>query len=215
MRPTNLHRFPHNPAHELAAAYEREHIAYELHDTLSQKLFSINLMVETLTRLADQQPDHIQPLLTELNQTTQETQAVLRVLMGTIQPGTATPPDLTARLRELVQAFEREFQTTIEVASIGQTTYVDSVEHAVYRIAQTALRLAFQQRAAHQAHLSLVRNPNCVTLILKDDGQSNVMTKSAEIMLMRARAAAIGGVLRTRALAQGGRVTKLIWRSGA
>ncbi|MEW5956744.1 MAG: sensor histidine kinase, partial [Chloroflexota bacterium] len=124
---------------EFAAAQERSRLAQELHDSVTQTIFSMNLTVQAARLLVDQNPGGVAGQLDRLQELAHSAAGEIRVLVGRLRPRSVVDEGLAAALRRL--AAERQtrdgLQVCLEVS--GHKELPEPVTVGLYRIAQEAL----------------------------------------------------------------------------
>jgi len=91
-------------AQELAAIQERQRLARDLHDSVSQSLFSASLSAEVLPRLWERQPEEGRRCLAELHRLTRGALAEMRTLLLELRPTALVETALGDLLSQLAEA---------------------------------------------------------------------------------------------------------------
>lgn len=124
---------------EFGAAQERSRLAQELHDSVTQTIFSMNLTVQAARMLVDKNPGGVAGQLDRLQELAHSAAGEIRVLVNQLRPRSIADEGLAAALRRL--AAERQardgLQVCLEVS--GQKELPEPVTLGLYRIAQEAL----------------------------------------------------------------------------
>ncbi|MBN1262374.1 MAG: GAF domain-containing protein [Anaerolineae bacterium] len=137
-------------AAELAAATERNRLARDLHDAVTQTLFSASLIAETLPALWESDRDDSRKLLLELRQLTRGALAEMRSLLLELRPTALVEANLGDLLRQLAEAMIGRTGLPVTVDVTGECHLATSVHVALYRIAQEALNNVVKHaRASH------------------------------------------------------------------
>ena len=89
---------------ELAASKERQRLARDLHDAVSQTLFSVSLIAEVLPRIYEKDPAAGRERLEELRQLTRGALAEMRMLLLELRPASLAETSLTDLLKQLSEA---------------------------------------------------------------------------------------------------------------
>ena len=126
-------------ASELAASHERQRLARDLHDAVSQTLFSVSLIAEVLPRIYARDPDQGAQRLEELRQLTRGALAEMRTLLLELRPAALAEANLPDLLKQLGEAVTGRARIPVEVVSEGSPELPSDVRLAFYRIAQEAL----------------------------------------------------------------------------
>ncbi len=182
-----------------ATLAERSRLARDLHDAVTQTLFSASLIAEVLPRLWERNPDIGRQRLEELRQLTRGALAEMRTLLLELRPATLTEIDLAELLRQLVEATTGRARLPVTLTIVGQPAMPADVRISFYRIAQEALHNVAKHSGASQATVALHAQPGNVTLCIRDNGSGfDLDTVSPDRMglrIMRERAEAIGARL--------------------
>jgi signal transduction histidine kinase len=206
-------------AEATAAAAERNRLARELHDAVSQTLFSASMIADVLPRLWERDPDEALRRLEMLRRLTRGAMAEMRTLLVELRPSALLEADLGELLLQLGQAvsgraaIEIDFKTeAIEAAPAP----LPEVKVALYRIAQEALNNVVKHAQADRATVDLRATAKGLRLSIRDDGYGFDLEEIPQghfgLGNMRERAEAIGAALEIES--QPGRGTQVVvtWR---
>jgi len=187
-------------AEEAAVASERHRLARDLHDAVSQTLFSASLIAETLPRVWERYPDEAWKSLAELRQLTRGALAEMRTLLLELRPKALTEAKLDKVLGNLIEAITSRTRIPISLAVEGNCALLPDVQIALYRIAQEALNNIAKHAKASQATVSLSCEPKKVELCISDDGRGfdpkSISPHHLGVGIMHERAKAIGATLK-------------------
>jgi PAS domain S-box-containing protein len=199
----------HEQAQALAAANERQRLARELHDAVSQTLFSATLIAETLPQLAERDITLVKEGLRELVVLTKGAFSEMRLLLLELRPAALleTPfPLLLSNLRNALQArldADLEFELAIDNLQLD-----DNVKIGLYRIMQETLNNIVKHSRAHHVSFKLRCQEDSLELRIVDDGQgfdvNLVQAHQLGLGIMRERAADLGFVLEIKSQPQQG-----------
>ncbi len=205
----------HAQAQELAAVNERQRLARELHDAVSQMLFSAKIIAEMLPRLRERDPDRVWRYLPELHRLIQGAMGEMRTLLLELRPGSLTDADLDVLLGYLVDAAGGRTSARISLTCEGYCMLRDEVQVAFYRIAQEALANAVKHARASAINLTLRSDDRRVELAVEDDGcgfePDKVRPQNLGLGIMRERAHEIGAELTIRTALQAGTSVRVVW----
>jgi signal transduction histidine kinase len=158
-------------AQDRAVLEERQRLARDLHDSVTQSLYSVTLHAEAATRLlAAGDVTTTATYLHELRDTAQEALDEMRLLIFELRPPVLEQVGLVAALQARLNAVEgrANLETRMIVNEVGDLP--SAVEQALYRIAQEALNNALKHASAHRITVQLLRAQSRVTLEIDDDG---------------------------------------------
>jgi PAS domain S-box-containing protein len=185
---------------EAAAAAERERIARELHDAVTQSLFSVASIAEALPRVWERDREEGKRALDELRRLTQGALAEMRAMLLELRPAALTEQKLGTLLRQLTDAMMGRTRMPVATTVVGDCPLPDDVQISLYRIAQEALNNVVKHARASEAKLSLHCQPSQVRLNISDDGRGfdpeSAQAHQLGLAIMRERAEAIGASLR-------------------
>jgi signal transduction histidine kinase len=184
---------------EAAVAAERSRLARDLHDAVTQTLFSASLIAEVLPRLWERNPAEGRRRLEELRQLTRGALAEMRTLLIELRPTALIEASLDELLHQLVEAVSLRSRVPITLNITGGCALPAEARVALYRIAQEALNNVAKHAGASCAELELSCGPDGYSLLIGDDGRGFDMTAvTAEHLgldIMRERAETIGATL--------------------
>lgn len=193
-------------ARDLAASEERNRLARELHDSVTQVLFAATLVAEVLPSIWRRDPTLAMDSLDQLRRLTHGALAEMRTLLLELRPSALvrTPlPELLAQLTEAVTSRTRlQFQLSLD----QMATLPEEVQVCCYRIAQEALNNVVKHAQARHVEVSLskmsLKAPFAsetdvgLALMIADDGVGFVAEERQSdhmgIAIMEERATAIG-----------------------
>lgn len=182
---------------EKAALEERARLARELHDSVTQSLYSISLFAEAARRLAasgDQEP--VGNLLAELGETARQALKEMRLLVYELRPAALEREGLVGALRARLEVVERRAGVEAELSVEGEGPLPRDVEETLYRIAQEALNNALKHAHADSVAVRLRIEADYVELEIADDGKGFDPGRSASglgIAGMQERARVLDG----------------------
>jgi signal transduction histidine kinase len=207
----------HDQAMQAAVTAERSRLARDLHDAVSQTLFSASVISETLPRLWKRDPSRVERGLEQLHQLTRGALAEMRALLVELRPTALVETDLGDLLHQLAEATTSRTRITASVAIEGKRALPPEVQIALYRIAQEALNNVVKHARASQVTLSFHNHPGQVELRIKDDGRgfdpSRVTPGHLGLGIMRERAQSLG--ITFEIASQPGQGTEIVVTFGA
>ncbi|MCL7454545.1 MAG: PAS domain S-box protein, partial [Anaerolineae bacterium] len=204
------HRRAQKALREAAAAAERSRLARDLHDSVTQALFSASLVAEVLPQVWRRSPAEAQRGLEELRLLTRNALAEMRTLLLELRPTALVQGRLNELLWQLTEATTGRTQL-VPVLNIEPVPKLPpEVQVAFYRVAQEALHNVVKHARANEVSVGLngsLRPPDegddrwrgQLTLSVSDDGQG-FEPKQAEpdclgLAIMRERAESIDAAL--------------------
>jgi PAS domain S-box-containing protein len=186
-------------AQELAAVEERQRLARDLHDAVSQTLFSASVIAEMLPRLWKSKPDSIPQRLTQLHRLIRGAMAEMRTLLIELRPTALVETDLSVLLSHLADAVAGRTSTNVVLNVDGSDALPAEVRIAFYRIAQEALNNVIKHARANKVEVTLQGSAGETILQVEDDGRgfdpNTVLSNHLGLNIMSERADEIGATL--------------------
>ncbi len=183
---------------EAAVSAERNRLARDLHDSVTQALYSQTLYAEAAVRQldtgkAERAAEHLQ----QLRQTAQQALREMRLLIFELRPPALAEAGLVAALQARLEAVEARTGVETAVIAPDELQLPPDVETGLYWIAQEALNNALKHAQAAKIGVTLAQTASGVTLTIADDGvglESAVSPPKGTLGLrgMQERAAQLG-----------------------
>jgi signal transduction histidine kinase len=188
-------------AQQLAVMKERNRLARDLHDSVTQALYGVALYAEAAARqLQVGQTDLVGAHLSEIRGTAQESLREMRLLIFELRPPILKQEGLVAALQSRLEAVEGRvgLETEFEAQIDGRLS--PDVEEGLYRIAQEALNNALKHAHASRVAVRLCGNGQGIVLEIIDNGcgfDPHVTREHGGFGLqgMEERAVRLGGLL--------------------
>jgi len=186
---------------ELTIAEERSRLAHELHDAVSQKLFSLRLTAQAAAALVDRDPSRAKGELQQVAALAAEAADELRAAVVELRPAALDEDGLVATLRTHVQVLDRAHTARVTFVSHGVRALPAAQEEAVLRVAQEALHNALRHSDAEHVCVVVDRRGGGAVLRVTDDGSGFDPTtvrragRHLGLVSMRDRASGVGGTL--------------------
>ncbi len=194
---------------ELTVMQERSRLARELHDAVTQKLFSIRAHARAAGVLAGREPSDLDRVKAEINVVGAlgaEAHAELRAVIDGLAPPDLQDGGLACSLRRYAVMAGRAYGIPVTFSAAEMPALGVRKEAALYRVAQEALHNALRHSGAGTVGVRLARTARRVTLDIKDDGHGftpEAPSGGVGLASMRERAAAAGGALTIKSGASG------------
>lgn len=183
----------------LAVSEERNRLARDLHDSVTQELFSMTMIAGALPLLMDRKPDAAKERLQRLHDLARGALAEMRALLFALRPASLEDEGLVSALRKHAAAFEHREGVRVNVECDTEDRMPHPVEEALYRVMQEALNNVAKHARATAVDIHLVCEGDRVRLEIADDGCGLAVTALSGGGLglrgMRERVSMLGGVL--------------------
>ncbi len=156
---------------ELAILEERTRLARELHDSVTQSLFSVHCQAGAVATYLDRDLARSKRELDELRRTAHDALQGMRELIFDLRPVSLKAAGLAAALRDQVEQQRTTGGPELLFEERGNCSLSLRVEEHLLHIAQEALRNAIKHARAQRIIVSLTAEPDWVDLCVADDGQ--------------------------------------------
>ncbi|GHF03598.1 hypothetical protein GCM10014715_69780 [Streptomyces spiralis] len=156
---------------ELTIAEERSRLAHELHDAVSQKLFSLRLTSQAAAALVDRDPARAKGELQQVAVLAAEAADELRAAVVELRPAALDEDGLVATLRTQVQVLDRAHSAHVTFTARCFRALPAAQEEAMLRVAQEALHNALRHSGAEHVDVTLERRGRGAVLRVTDDGR--------------------------------------------
>ena len=183
----------------LAAAEERNRLARELHDSVSQTIFSMNLTAQSARILLERDPQRAAGLLDHLQSLSQDALAEMRSLIQQLRPHALSDDGLPAALKKHAAERLEQDHLVVNLKITGEGRLPLKVEEGLFRITQEALNNVVKHANTPEASVELTFKERLTTLVIGDKGAGfdlvSAQAKTGHVGLasMRERAQALGG----------------------
>ncbi len=175
-----------------AVLEERSRLARDLHDSVTQTLFSATLIAEVLPRLWERDKENGLSRLHELRELTRGALAEMRTLLMELRPNALLEAPLPDLLEQLSESTVGRARIPVELDIQGACPIPDNTKVALYRIAQEALNNIVKHSGATTAWIKLFCQPGQVLLSIRDDGSGfdpeSVSSDHLGLSIMKERA---------------------------
>jgi PAS domain S-box-containing protein len=158
-------------ARELAALEERQRLARELHDSVTQALFGIGLGARTARTLIDRDPEQAAESIDYVLSLAHGGMAEMRALIFELRPESLETEGLVAALQKQADATSARYEIPVHLALCDEPAAPLPVKEALYRIAQEALHNTVKHARASSIWVLLECTEGEIVLEVRDDGQ--------------------------------------------
>lgn len=156
-------------AQELASLAERERLARDLHDTVSQMLFSASMIADSLGRMADSD-SKVSEGIHKLKELNRGALAEMRSLLLELRPQSIINTDLAVLIKNLTGSLSGRSAIEIHSEVDAEGKLPDEVHVAIYRILQEALNNIIKHARASMVNVEVFQRSDEVRLSVVDDG---------------------------------------------
>ncbi|GAB4209444.1 MAG: hypothetical protein OHK0022_40520 [Roseiflexaceae bacterium] len=183
-------------AQQLAALQERQRLARELHDSVSQALFGIALGARTARALVERDPARAAEPIDYVLSLAEAGLAEMRALIFELRPESLEQEGLVAALTKQTAALRARHSLAVQTALCDEPELPLEAKEVLYRVAQEAMHNVVKHARASRVDVRLDCGP-CVVLEVRDDGQGfdpqGSFPGHLGLKSMRERAERLGG----------------------
>jgi signal transduction histidine kinase len=186
---------------ELSVVEERNRVARELHDSVTQNLFGVVLAAEAASTLLDRDVDQARAQLQRVQELARAGMEELRSLIFELRPAALADEGLAATLRKHLGILRRVHDQEIALKVAGAPRPGGATDGDVFRIAQEAIHNAVRHAHAQRIDVGLSARNGDLLLTVDDDGvgfdpsAASLRSRRLGLTSMEERARAIGGTL--------------------
>jgi signal transduction histidine kinase len=205
-------------AKRAAVMAERNRLASELHDTISQTLWSMSLITERLPAIWEIDKEEGRRSLTTLHQLSQNALAEMRSLLLELHPSSLTDAKLGDLIRQAAEIITNRTGLSISVQVEKQDPIPPDVHFALYRVVQEALNNISLHASASHVEIYFSSDSGRINLTIQDDGlgfdPADIDPSRLGLSIMSDRVQNIDGTLETISSKGEGTLIKVIWIAG-
>jgi signal transduction histidine kinase len=189
----------YDKAQQVAALEERQRLARELHDSVSQALFGIRLGARTVQALLERDPAQAARSIDYVLSLAQGGMAEMRALIFELRPESLEKEGVVQALTKQADAVRARHEIPVTLSVCDEPAVPLPVKEAFYRIAQEALHNTVKHAQPHSVDLSLEQSEGDLVLEVRDDGQGfdpgGSFPGHLGLQSMRERAQRVGGTV--------------------
>jgi signal transduction histidine kinase len=186
---------------ELSIVEERNRLARELHDSVTQKLFGVTLTAESAATVIERDPSEARQQLQRLQQLAREAMEELRSLIFELRPPEVETEGLATALRKHVDVLQRVHGHAVQLQVDCEAAPSAAEDPEILRVAQEALQNALRHAHAEHVDVRLTADNGHLLLAVADDGAGfdpadpSLRSQHLGLTSMEERARALGGRL--------------------
>jgi two-component system, NarL family, sensor histidine kinase LiaS len=189
-------------AHTAAVMEERQRLARDLHDVVSQQLFALSMLTSATLRMIEKQPERVKEQVEQISEIAIKAQGEMRALLLHLRPIELSDDSLCEGIIKLI--VELKEKTSLEFqASIDEIEHMTkAAEEHLFRIVQESLSNILRHAEASRVKITLTERENDIHLYIADNGKgfdpSKEKITSYGLKTMRERCEEIGGIFTIR-----------------
>ncbi|MGY0692846.1 histidine kinase [Virgibacillus sp. FSP13] len=191
-------------AHKAAVIEERQRLARDLHDAVSQQLFALTMMSEAAVRQMEKKPEIAKEQMQEVATAALKAQTEMRALLLHLRPVHLSGEALSSGVKKLIDELKQKSTIDFYLFIDDDLTLSETTEEHVFRIIQESLSNILRHANATEVTLQLNKRENELFLHIGDNGagftmeQDTVRKTSYGLKTMKERAEELGGTFVVR-----------------
>lgn len=182
---------------ETAVHEERKRLARDLHDTVSQQLFAIQMSAASLLKLHGKNEEATIMVIDQLVKMSTAAQTQMRKLIAHLRPMELVNQTLSNALVKWFPDYCRQNHIQGHLDNRLENLLTEAKEHQIFMIIQEAMANVVKHASCHNCYLSLYETDSQIHIELKDDGVGfdvNIpQASSYGLITMQERAKKLGG----------------------
>ncbi|WP_424769382.1 sensor histidine kinase [Paenibacillus sp. sgz302251] len=183
-----------------AVIEERQRLARELHDAVSQQLFAISMTATAVSRTIERDWERAKRQVQLIEEMAAVAQSEMRALLLHLRPVHLDGKNLGQALAILVEELKQKVPMTITLEVDDTIVLKPQAEDHLFRIAQEALSNTLRHSKANTMEIKLLHSGNQVELILQDSGVGFDLEEKKQtsygLLTMEERVNELGGSLK-------------------
>jgi len=155
---------------ELAAEKERGRLARELHDSVTQTVFSMNLAAQSASLLWPQDPVRVNAQFDRFLELADSAMHEIKAMIAHLGPSAATGVDLVTAVKQLVAERDTLDSLQVDIEVCGEINLPETVSAGLYKVIQEALTNIAKHARTQQASIRLDFTANPIYVEIEDSG---------------------------------------------
>ncbi|WP_217586001.1 sensor histidine kinase [Lentibacillus saliphilus] len=191
-------------AHKAAVIEERQRLARDLHDAVSQQLFALTMMSEAALKQFDHNPELAKEQLQEVTAAAMQAQTEMRALLLHLRPVYLSGDPLSVGIQKLIMELKQKCQLEFRVDIDDNLVLPEATEEHLFRIVQEALSNILRHANASMVKLTIIDRDRDIFVHIGDDGDGFSIQENGDkktsygLKTMQERVNELGGTLNVR-----------------
>ncbi|ASK60856.1 sensor histidine kinase [Virgibacillus phasianinus] len=193
-------------AHKAAVIEERQRLARDLHDSVSQQLFGVTMMAEAALKQFDKNPTMAKSQLEDVAASALQAQTEMRALLLHLRPVHLSGDPLSLGLKKLVEELKQKSAINFKLDFDDSIKLQETTEEHVFRIIQESLSNILRHAEASEVGLRITSRSNELFIHIADNGkgfdvgQDSTRKTSYGLKTMKERSEELGGTFTIRSI---------------
>ncbi|MBP2076645.1 sensor histidine kinase [Oceanobacillus polygoni] len=193
-------------AHKAAVIEERQRIARDLHDAVSQQLFALTMISEASIKQFEKNPVLAKKQMKEVATAALQAQTEMRALLLHLRPVHLSGDTLEKGIHKLIEELKQKSSIDFKVSIKEELKLSEAIEEHVFRIVQESLSNILRHANANKVHVDIFKKSKELFVHIQDDGKGFDVVNDAEkktsygLKTMRERSEELGGTFVIRSI---------------
>lgn len=186
-------------AHKSAVMEERQRLARDLHDAVSQQLFALTMMSEAAVKQLEKDPETAKEQMKDVAKAALQSQTEMRALLLHLRPVHLSGDSLPTGIHKLINELKRKSQISFHVRVPDDLSLSETIEEHIFRIVQESLTNILRHAAATEVTVNLSKRETELFVHIRDNGKGfdidhySDRKASYGLKTMRERSEELGG----------------------
>lgn len=191
-------------AHMSAVIEERQRLARDLHDAVSQQLFALTMMSEAAVKQLEKNPATAKAQMEDVVKAALQSQTEMRALLLHLRPVHLSGDALPTGIHQLISELKQKSQIDFHVSVQEDLALPDTIEEHVFRIIQESLSNILRHAFATDVTINLSKRATELFIHIRDNGKGFDINQRGErktsygLKTMRERSEELGGTFTIR-----------------
>lgn len=191
-------------AHKAATIEERQRLARDLHDAVSQQLFALTMMSQATVRLVEKNPEKAKTQISEIAATAKQAQTEMRALLLHLRPVHLSGDPLPIGIQQLVNELEQKCSINFHIHIDKFSRLSETTEEHVFRIVQESLSNTLRHAEATEVTIEIKKYQQELFIHIADNGKGFDLSSDQQkivsygLKTMKERSEEIGGTFAIR-----------------
>ncbi|RFA35247.1 sensor histidine kinase [Virgibacillus dokdonensis] len=189
-------------SYKTAVMEERQRIARDLHDAVSQQLFALTMFSEAAIKQLDKAPKLAKEQMMEVSKAALQSQTEMRALLLHLRPVYLSGEPLRKGILKLVEELQQKSRMEFQVSISDNLDISDTIEEHVFRIVQEALSNILRHSNASKVVIHISSRSNELLIHIGDNGQGFHVEEDKKasygLKTMKERSEELGGAFQIR-----------------
>ncbi|MFD1850015.1 sensor histidine kinase [Oceanobacillus bengalensis] len=191
-------------AHKAAVIEERQRIARDLHDAVSQQLFALTMMSEAAVKQLEKKPEIAKIQMQDVADSALQAQTEMRALLLHLRPVHLSGESLPVGINKLINELKQRSRVNFQVSIPKDLKVSETIEEHVFRIIQESFSNILRHANATEVNLDISKKSKELFVHIRDNGEGFDVTVNADrktsygLKTMRERSEELGGTFSVR-----------------